>query len=166
MIKAARNSKPAVRIASSDSARLGSGITIAQLLRRKPITIPIGSSIERALKVMAENKIGSVVIVSAEALLPVGIVTLQDVLLRIALPRTDIAQPVASVMTTNPICVESSLSAHNAALRMTREKLRHLLVTNSDGVLIGIISRNDIYDLLCNSCISIRNTRRLVAPGR
>lgn len=159
MTKAARPPKPTIRISKSESAKLGTGISVHEMLGREPITVPVTASIEQSLAVMAEKKIGSVIILSEAGRIPLGIVTLQDVLTRIALPRTDIAQPVSSVMSPNPICVEASLSVHKAALQMARNKLRHLLVTDAQGALIGIISRNDIYDLLCSSCIAIRSAK-------
>ena len=157
--KAARSPKPTIEIAKSDSTKLGTGITVNEMLDREPITVPVSASIEQSLAIMAEKKIGSIIIISESGRIPVGIVTLQDVLTRIALPRTDITQAIATVMSPDPICVEGSLSVHKAALQMARNTLRHLLVTDAQGALIGIISRNDIYDLLCSSCISIRSAK-------
>jgi CBS domain-containing protein len=159
MTKTARPPTPTIKNSKSEKTKLGTGIAVQELIGREPITVPVTASIEQSLAVMAKKKIGSVIILSEAGRIPVGIVTLQDVLTRIALPRTDIAQPVSSVMSPDPICVESSLSVHKAALQMARSKLRHLLVTDTQGALIGIISRNDIYDLLCSSCIAIRRAK-------
>ena len=161
MIKNARSPERTIKSANSngDTTRLGTGLTVRQLITRAPITVTPASTIAGAMQVMADRKIGAVIVADDARRAPVGIVTLQDVLLRIALPRTDITRPVSSVMSRDPICIDHGISVHHAALQMARRNLRHLLVTEGDGALLGIISRTDIYDMLCKSCVSIRKAR-------
>lgn len=165
MIKAARTPHPTVRIGSAEGTRLGTGISIGQLIKRAPVVVRPDVSIEAALNLMATRKVGSVVVIDEPRGAPVGILTLQDVLLRIALPRTDISRPVAGVMSSHVVCAPESVSAHQAALLMARNNLRHLPVVGADGGLLGMVSRNDLYDLLCNSCVAIRKARKGAEGG-
>ena len=158
-------SKPSPAVAP---ARLGMQVRIGDLTLREPVVVPRGTPIAAALERMAEHQIGSIIIVDA-ARRPVGIFTLRDLLTRVSLPGLDTARPIDSVMSQHPICADASLSAHKASLLMAREQLRHLLITDAAGVLAGIVSRTDIYDLLCKACISVRNASPgeaiVVAPG-
>lgn len=162
MIKAARSPNPTIRIGTPESARLGTGISVGQIIKRAPVVVRPDVSIEAALNLMATRKVGSVVVIDEARGAPVGILTLQDVLLRVALPRADLSAPVAGVMSRNVVCVAASVSVHQAALQMARNNLRHLPVIGADGGLLGMVSRNDLYDLLCSSCVAIRKARKEV----
>lgn len=150
----------AIKPETPDAARRGTDVRIGQMLKRSPVVVRPDVSIEAALNLMASRKVGSVIVIDEPHAAPVGILTLQDVLLRIALPRTDLARPVASVMSRDVVCVQDSVSAHQVALQMARNNLHHLPVIGADGGLLGLISRTDIYDLLCESCVAVRRARK------
>jgi len=117
--------------------------------------------------VMDEKRIGSVVIADAEGRLPLGIFTLRDLLHRVALPGCALDQPIAAVMTGGVITVKPQTTAYQAALTMGRRGLRHLLVVDDDGALIGIVSQNDLFALqrsgLNDVTGAIREARDLAA---
>lgn len=134
--------------------------------RRRPVTVSPATSIGITLRIMEENRIGSVIVTEPGSGKPIGIFTLRDVLCRIAIPRFDIDQPIESVMTRNPASVPSTLSLPQAAQEMVRLDLRHLLVTSDDGALTGIVSRTDIYHWMCDSCASLRRAKPARAGER
>lgn len=143
-----------------EGTRRGTDIRVGQLIKRSPVVVRPDVSIEAALKLMAHRAVGSVIVIDEPRAAPVGILTLQDVLLRIALPRTDLSLSVASVMSRDVVCVHDSVSVHQVALQMARNNLHHLPVIGADGGLLGLISRTDIYDLLCESCVAVRRARK------
>jgi CBS domain-containing protein len=77
---------------------------------------------------------------------PRGILTLPDVLERIALPQIDLDQPVINVMSTHLEALPPHALAHEAALTMAKHGFRHVLVVE-DGRLVGLVSEKDLFAL-------------------
>lgn len=153
------NNKERKTSASGHSAQHGALLRLTDFMQRAPVTVTPDTSIGATLDVMAENRIGSVIVTEAASGRPVGIFTLRDVLCRIAIPQVDVEAPIESVMTRDPIAVPSSLTVAQAAHEMGKLGLRHLLVTGDDGGLAGIVSRTDVYNWMCDSCASIRREK-------
>lgn len=120
---------------------------LSGIIRRAPVTVPPQMSVRTALQIMDQDRIGSVVIADPETGIALGIFTLQDLLRRISMRNGDIDQPIANVMTRDLITLESHATAYQAALSMTRHGLRHLLVVDEQGRLLGIVSQNDLFSL-------------------
>jgi CBS domain-containing protein len=121
--------------------------TLASILRRSPVTVAPDQSVHQALCAMEQHRIGSVVIADPETGAPLGIFTLQDLLRRVALPGANLQQPIAQVMTRDPVSLEPHATAYQAALLMARHNVRHVLVVDAGGRLAGIVSQNDLYAL-------------------
>ncbi len=140
---------------------------LGSLIRRQPVTVPLDASVRQAIGVMDEKRIGSIIIADAEGKLPLGIFTLRDLLHRVALPGCTLDLPIAAVMTAGVITVKPQTTAYQAALIMGRRGLRHLLVVDDDGSLIGIVSQNDLFALqrtgLNDVTSSIREAKDLPA---
>ena len=118
---------------------------LSTVLRRAPVTCRPDDTIESVLATMHELAIGSVVAVD-DAERPVGIFTLHDVLNRVALPRQDLAAPIASVMSTELSTLPAHATAYEAALAMVRRGIRHVIVVE-DGRIAGVVSERDLFNL-------------------
>ncbi|MBI3479868.1 MAG: CBS domain-containing protein [Nitrosomonadales bacterium] len=118
---------------------------LSAIIRRAPITCAPQASVRDVLKQMHESRIGSMVAVD-EAGRPLGILTLPDVLERIALPQIELDQPVMAVMTTRLTTLPPQALAYEAALMMARQGFRHVLVVEN-GRLIGLVSEKDLFAL-------------------
>lgn len=140
---------------------------LGSLIRRQPVTVPLDATVRQAIKVMDEKRIGSIIVADAGGKLPLGIFTLRDLLHRVALPGCTLDLPIASVMTAGVITVKPQTTAYQAALIMGRRGLRHLLVVDDAGNLIGIVSQNDLFALqrtgLNDVTNNIREARDLAA---
>jgi CBS domain-containing protein len=132
---------------------------LADFLYKVPVSVLPDTPVGQALQVMADSRIGSVVIVAPEDGRPVGIFTLRDVLCRVAIPAVGLELPISALMTLDPLAVSQSITVGQAAREMGRSKLRHLLVTDAAGALAGIVSRTDIYEWMCDSCAAIRRAK-------
>ncbi len=119
--------------------------TLASIIRRTPITCSPQSSVRDVLRQMHESRIGSMVAID-DAGRPLGILTLPDVLARIALPQIDLAQPVIGIMTTNLTFLPPQALAYEAALTMARQGFRHVLVVENER-LVGLVSEKDLFAL-------------------
>lgn len=120
---------------------------LGSLIRRKPVTVPLNATVRQAIRVMDEKRIGSIIVADEGGRLPLGIFTLRDLLHRVALPGCTLDLPIATVMTAGVITVRPQTTAYQAALIMGRRGLRHLLVVDDAGSLIGIVSQNDLFAL-------------------
>jgi len=118
---------------------------MSAIIRRAPVTCAPGTTVRQALEVMREQRIGSMVAADADGR-PLGIMTLHDVLERIAIPQIDLDQPVINVMSTRLSILPPQALAHEAALMMARQGFRHVLVVE-DERLVGLVSEKDLFAL-------------------
>lgn len=118
---------------------------LSAIIRRAPITCAPQTSVREVLQKMQKSRIGSMVAVD-DAGRPLGILTLPDVLARIALPQIDLDQTVINVMTTQLTTLPPQAMAHEAALVMAKQGFRHVLVVENER-LVGLVSEKDLFAL-------------------
>lgn len=116
------------------------------LIKRTPISVAATASIQRAVEIMGENKVGSIIVVD-EHEAPIGLLTQSDVLNRIVLNHTPLASPITSVMSGQPKMLPDTASAYDAMFAMASNGIRHLVLVGSKGQLTGVISERDLFAL-------------------
>lgn len=121
---------------------------LAAMIRRKPVTATPESTLREAVQAMAENRVGSIVVVEPESGRPLGIFTLRDLLHRVAAKSCDLDQMVMGVMSDSGLLMLNWRSTvYQAALVMARHGVHHVIVVDAAGKLVGIVSQEDIYEL-------------------
>ena len=119
--------------------------TIKQLLEKKGseiITIEPDSSVYDAIKSMADNHIGSLIVMKKGKL--VGIITERDYTRKIILKgKSSENTPVKDIMTKNILCTNPEQTVDEAMALITDKRVRHLPVVENNHV-IGIISIGDL----------------------
>lgn len=118
---------------------------LSAIIRRAPVTCTPDTTVQAALEIMREQRIGSMVATDEQGR-PLGILTLHDVLERVAIPQVDTSQPVINIMSTQLSCLPPHALAHEAALLMARRGFRHVLVVDEQK-LIGLLSEKDLFAL-------------------
>ena len=118
---------------------------LSAIIRRAPITCSPDVTVRSVLTIMKEQRIGSMVAADAQGR-PLGIVTLHDVLDRIAIPQIDLDQPVINVMSTQLSSLPPQALAHEAALLMAKQGFRHVLIVENER-LVGLVSEKDLFAL-------------------
>ncbi len=104
-----------------------------------PVTISRGSTVNDALNIMKEYKIGGIPVVDNEGYL-VGIVTNRD--LRF---ERNLSRPIDEVMTKeNLITTSQSTNLEEAADILQRHKIEKLPVVDKNGRLVGLVTYKDI----------------------
>ena len=104
-----------------------------------PVTIKVGSTVNDALNMMKEYKIGGIPVVDEDMTL-VGIVTNRD--LRF---ERDLQSKVEEVMTKeNIVTTTQSTNLEEAAEILQNHKIEKLPVVDKDGKLIGLVTYKDI----------------------
>ena len=113
---------------------------------RQPVTVPPSAPIRAALEVMAERRVGSLVVCDAGQK-PLGIFTQSDLLRRVVLANADQGAEIATVMTPDPAVLDEHATAYDAMLAMARRHIRHLCVVDAGGRLSGVVSERDLFTL-------------------
>ncbi|HEX6980566.1 MAG TPA: CBS domain-containing protein [Alphaproteobacteria bacterium] len=106
------------------------------------------ATVREAVRLMAENGVGAVMIVEGNTL--VGIFTERDLATRVVAPGLDPDRiRLAEVMTRDPNTIRPDETAHDALQKMQRYGCRHLPVVNV-GTIVGMVSVRDLYKaVLC-----------------
>lgn len=120
--------------------------SVAQVLKAKAdqtiYTIAPTASVFEAVKQMAENNIGALVVMEGEKI--VGIITERDYARKIVLmARSSEDTPVRDIMTASAMYVSPVHRSDECMALMTENRVRHLLVIDK-GKLIGIVSIGDL----------------------
>jgi CBS domain-containing protein len=121
-------------------------MTVANILAAKGrdlVTIEPSSSLADAAKLLAEKRIGAVLILGADRRI-VGILSERDIVRAIAERGADVlGEPVSVAMTRKvSTCNEAELVS-NVSERMTAGKFRHMPVIDQ-GQPVGMISIGDV----------------------
>jgi CBS domain-containing protein len=119
---------------------------LSAILKKEPLTVPPQAPIREVLQTMADHHIGSMIVHDEEGR-PVGILTQSDVLRRIALPALPLDTPVSEVMSRDPHTLPNSAHVQDAALAMAMHGIRHVLVVDPQGKLVGVVSERDLFTL-------------------
>jgi CBS domain-containing protein len=117
---------------------------ILKLKGRNVATIAPGATLLETAKLLAQKKIGAVVVAGSDRAV-VGILSERDIVRAVAESGPEVLKgPVDAVMTRNVITSKDSDSLDDLMKVMTRGRFRHLPVTDAQGKLAGIISIGDV----------------------
>jgi CBS domain-containing protein len=116
--------------------------TILATKGTKVFTVTPTQSIREAIKLLAEKRIGAVVVVD-ESGKPIGIVSERDIIRAAAQNETLFGESVRTIMTTDVIIARPNDDVRAVEKTMTVRRFRHLPVMEH-GELVGIISIGDV----------------------
>jgi CBS domain-containing protein len=118
---------------------------LRELVLKPPVGVAADTPLARALGLMQEHGIGSVVVLDAAGG-ACGILTRHDIVGRVTLPGLPLQTPISQVMSAPVQVIDSARTAHDASLAMSRHGIRHLPVVDGARV-IGIVSERDLFAL-------------------
>lgn len=152
MNKSAYGGVTALHAMSGSTMPTGSGMTLVKhvldIKGREVHVIHPSARVFDALRMLADNDIGSLVVMEGEKL--VGIITERHYARQIALlGRTSSDTSVADIMSTRVACVRPDNTVEECMAIMTKRGVRHLPVLEG-GRVVGIVSIGDMV----NSVIS------------
>ena len=123
-------------------------MSVGSLCRREVHVAGLGESVRAVAQRMREHNVGTVV-VRDEKERPAGILTDRDLVLRVMAEDKDPRlTPVLEVMTVVPRSVSEGTPLEVALGLMRSQKCRRLPVVGSDGKLVGLLSLDDVLELL------------------
>lgn len=116
-------------------------ISLKSVISHQASALRSDQTIAKALEMMADLSISSIVIVDEESR-PIGIFTEHDAL-RVVADTINMERCLHEVMSTDPFCVEEMLYLHDAYAVMEEKGYRHLVVVNEAGRFAGVVSEGD-----------------------
>jgi len=143
-------------------------MNVAKACQKNVITIGRFDELWKAVQLMRERHVGYLVVVepdAAEALQrPVGVLTDRDILITVTAREADAhALRVDDVMTRQPLTVSETESIDKALRDMRRIGVRRVPVTGPRGELSGILSLDDVLDVLASE---LQNVAGSIHHGR
>ncbi|MCE4619898.1 MAG: CBS domain-containing protein [Desulfurococcales archaeon] len=125
--------------------------TVAEYARKETIvSCKPGATLREASAIMAEKKVGSIIVVD-EAMRLLGIFTERDLVRALASGADPDRDRVEDYMTRQVITATPYESLVSASQKMLEHGIRHLPVVDSSGRVIGIISMRDVLRALFSS---------------
>jgi CBS domain-containing protein len=123
-------------------------INVGSFCQRYLDLIGPDDSVAKAADRMRQRTVGSLIVVDA-AKRPIGIVTDRDLVIRaLADARDADATPVSEVMTPDIVTTTADTTI-NSALRLMREgPFRRLPIVDDKGVLVGLVTADDLLILI------------------
>ncbi len=114
---------------------------VREFLRKAPVTVPIGCTLEEAAKLMGTNGVGSVLVESGYQV--IGIVTDRDIAIRGVGANLPSSSTVDAVMTEHPVTIQGSADIFEAYQALKVAGVRRLPVVEGQD-LAGIITTDDL----------------------
>ncbi|KTG17620.1 MULTISPECIES: CBS domain-containing protein [unclassified Guyparkeria] len=121
---------------------------VGEICNQEVITVAADESVQSVATILRKEHVGDVVVVD-DGRKPVGIVTDRDLVLEVMVPGLDPADLTAREIATDPVVTVEAGDDLFAAMEIMEAKgVRRLPVVQSDGSLIGVLTVDDIWELL------------------
>ncbi len=124
---------------------------IGEICTRKVIIVKRQDSICDAASLMRTYHVGDVVVVEQknEQIKPVGILTDRDIVIELVAKNIPLdSVSVEDVMSTELFVTQESCELWEAIKLMQVKGIKRIIVVNDKGELVGIISTDDLFELL------------------
>jgi CBS domain-containing protein len=106
-------------------------------------------TVDQAARAMRSKNVGALVVVNAGR--PVGMLTDRDIVVEVVARGMDPEEVrVGDVMVKKPVTIRQDLGIFDAARAFAKTGVRRLPVVTSSGVLVGVITMDDVVMLLGN----------------
>jgi CBS domain-containing protein len=123
-----------------------------------------GETVQLAAARMNDRKVGSLVVVDPNNR-PVGIITDRDLAIRVVgTGRDPLQTTVGDVMTRVPMTTREDTPIETALSVMRSGPFRRLPVVDEDGQLVGMLSVDDVLDLLTEEMNQIHELLQEESP--
>lgn len=137
-------------------------MAIAQLCSRSVVTVPGDVPVLEAAQLMRDEGVGSLVVIDEENY-PIGIVTDRDLAMEVLAEGRSPRIPMEEVMSEELITVEQDEGIAEVIEHMSEAGVRRVVVIDHEGKVFGVVSADDILQLLSNELASLgRLIRRQV----
>lgn len=131
---------------------------ISEICNREVVIVQRENTVLEAARLMRQHHVGDVVVVDEGngVRVPVGIVTDRDVVVEIIAPGLDpSAITVGDIMVPELAAAKESIGMFEAIEYMRAKGVRRLPVVDEGGGLVGILTLDDLLELLTEELLSL-----------
>lgn len=126
-------------------------MSVGEYCNRDVVVVDKTESVRQAINLMRKNHVGDVVVVEMQdnASIPLGILTDRDIVVEVLAEDVDLdAVNVADVMSYQLVTINEDTKLMDAIKQMRIKGVRRLPVVNESGELQGILSVDDLLELI------------------
>lgn len=137
---------------------------IGQIVSRQVVTVAPTTSLSEAVALMASSRISCLVVTEKKK--PIGIFTERD-LVRAAARHAELgSRPICELMTSPVVTIHGKLSLYEAYGLMLSNKIRHHVVVDSVGRIMGVMSQSDLINVLgLEYFVEMRLIEQIMTPN-
>jgi CBS domain-containing protein len=141
-------------------------MSVGEFCNREVVVADKSTSLVVIAQLMREHHVGCIVITESQGEVkePIGIITDRDIVLEIVAPQLDLeAVAVGDVMSGELLLAREVDGLWETLKRMRSRGVRRVPVINDENVLVGILTVDDILEILANEfseVITVLNKER------
>jgi len=132
-------------------------MSLERVCRKEVVTVSPHTNLLEVARLLRSQHVGSVVVVEEHR--PVGILTDRDIIVKVVAEEKDPkAIRAYEIMTHNPAMVNINYDPLDATRIMRDRGLRRLPVVDENSHLLGILTLDDVLDLLGKEAANLAET--------
>jgi len=134
---------------------------VGEICNRKVVIINKKEGILDAARLMRDHHVGNVIVVEEKEgkVLPTGILTDRDIVVGLIAKEVPLEKIlVEDVMSVDLVSVKQNAGVWETIQCMRSKGIRRIVVTGDQGELVGIISSDDLIDLLSGELMDLVKT--------
>lgn len=120
---------------------------VGEVFLRKPVYVDGGTDLVTLCRLLAERGVGEALVTDGDRLGIFTTTNLRDALLR---PEPPAALAVREVTTFDPVSVATGDELYHALILMLRHRIHRLLVRDTAGAVVGVLSQLDLMAFVAN----------------
>lgn len=131
---------------------------ISEICNREVVVVQCNDTILEAARLMRQHHVGDVLVVEDRGGVrtPVGIVTDRDLVVEIMAPELDqMVITVGDIMAPDLVTVKENTGVFEAIQYMRAKGVRRLPVVDGSGGLVGILTLDDLLELLGEELLAL-----------
>jgi CBS domain-containing protein len=124
-------------------------MSLESLCRREIVCVDVNTTVLQATEMMEDMNVGCVIVIQNDR--PVGIVTDRDVVLRVVNKKLDAAKcVVGDIMSLEVVTLKQNTGLYDALeqIKESGSRVRRFPIVDENGAIKGIITLDDVIDLL------------------
>jgi CBS domain-containing protein len=122
---------------------------LGKICTKPVVTASAQMTVDQAARAMRSKNVGALVVVNAGR--PVGMLTDRDIVVEVVARGMDPEEVrVGDIMVKKPVTIRQDLGIFDAARTFAKTGVRRLPVVTGSGVLVGVITMDDVVMLLGN----------------
>lgn len=138
-------------------------LNVGNIASRVVVVAEPRTPVVRVAQLMRENHIGAVIVIedAAPRNRPVGLITDRDLVIEVlAMDVNPQTLTASDVMSANPQTIRESDAVSDAVETMRRAGVRRLLVIDAENRLVGIVTFDDLVEVLAQELSGLAGTIR------